>query len=77
MPKSFFSIALLSLVLVSAAAPVSYSPARGLHEATLACQDGTCCPELGSTCVIGEFQRPDKYYKESGSCTTPPPVPQT
>jgi hypothetical protein len=44
---------------------------RGLQSATAACQDGTCCPEQGSTCVVGNNQRPERYYKPSGSCTEP------
>jgi hypothetical protein len=69
MPKAFMPLTLLLVGLVTAA-PVSYSGERGLHEATLECQDGTCCPEAGSTCVVGQYQRPDKYYKSTGSCTT-------
>lgn len=68
MQKLLRRLTLLSVVTLSAAAPVSYSPDRGLHEAMVACQDGTCCPEAGSTCVVGDHQRPDKYYKPSGSC---------
>ncbi len=29
---------------------------------------GTCCPEDGSTCVIGTYVRDDAYYKDAGSC---------
>jgi hypothetical protein len=68
MLKPLRRLALLSVVTVSAAAPVTYSPDRGLHEATAECQDGTCCPEVGATCVVGEYQRADKFYKPSGSC---------
>jgi hypothetical protein len=68
MHKLLSRVTLFSVVTISAAAPVAYSPHRGLHESTAECQDGTCCPEVGSTCVIGGYQRPDKYYKPSGSC---------
>lgn len=68
MQKILRSLALFSVATLSAAAPVTFSPGRGLHEATLECQDGTCCPELGSTCVVGELQRADRYYKPSGRC---------
>lgn len=61
-------LSLLALVAFSTAAPVGYSAERGFHEPTLECQDGTCCPEAGSTCVVGDHKRPDKYYKTSGSC---------
>lgn len=68
MPKPLFRLALFSMVTLAAAAPVTYSPGQGVHETVAECQDGTCCPEVGSTCVVGDHQRPDKYYKPSGSC---------
>lgn len=68
MMKRIIRLPLLAVAIVSAAAPVGYSAERGLHESTLQCQDGTCCPEAGSTCVVGDYKRPDKYYKSSGSC---------
>ncbi|HEX6373610.1 MAG TPA: hypothetical protein VF006_32085 [Longimicrobium sp.] len=68
MQKPLRRLALFSAITLSAAAPVTYSPDRGLHAATAECQDGTCCPEVGSTCVVGDHQRADKYYKPSGSC---------
>lgn len=70
MPKVLSRLALVSAASLSAAAPVSVSVERGLHESTLQCQDGTCCFEAGSTCIVGQWQRPDKYYKPSGSCQT-------
>lgn len=70
MNKRILRLPLLAAVVLSAAAPVGYSAELGLHESTLQCQDGTCCPEAGSTCVIGEYTRPDKYYKLSGRCQT-------
>lgn len=57
-------------VVVAAAVPVTIGP-RGLQSAVALCQDGTCCPEEGSTCVVGDIQRPNKYYKSSGSCKDP------
>jgi hypothetical protein len=64
----------LGLLLVpgslAASVPVTVG-SRGLEVATAACQDGTCCTELGSTCIVGEFQREDRYYKSSGSCKDP------
>ncbi|WP_304040307.1 MULTISPECIES: hypothetical protein [Ignavibacterium] len=32
---------------------------------------GTCCPENGSDCVIGNIVRENKYYKKDGSCHGP------
>lgn len=56
--------------ILAASVPVTAGP-RGLQPAVAACQDGTCCPEEGSTCIVGDIQRPNKYYKSSGSCTDP------
>ena len=64
-------LSLLAGGILSAAAPIGYSAERGFHESTLRCQDGTCCPEVGSTCVVGDYVRPDKYHKPSGRCQTP------
>jgi hypothetical protein len=55
---------------LAASVPVT-TGSRGLQPAVAACQDGTCYPEEGSTCVVGIVQRPNKYYKSSGSCTDP------
>ncbi|HEX6036799.1 hypothetical protein [Longimicrobium sp.] len=33
-----------------------------------ACQDGTCCPEEKSTCVVGTHAEPNYYYKPQGGC---------
>lgn len=29
---------------------------------------GTCCPEIGSSCVIGNYVRENAYYKSEGPC---------
>lgn len=29
---------------------------------------GTCCPENGSDCVIGNYVKKDAYYKKEGPC---------
>ena len=55
-------------VAVLALAPVAFTPERGVVENQACAQSGTCCPEPGSTCVIGDFSRADAYYKPSGSC---------
>lgn len=68
MPKPLRCLVFFSVVTLAAAAPVTYAPDRGLHESTLECQDGTCCPEVGSTCIVGEYKRTDKFYKPAGSC---------
>lgn len=52
-------------------APVGVSSA-GLGMAQAACQSGTCCREDGSTCVIGDIQRPDRYaLLQGGPCPDP------
>jgi hypothetical protein len=51
---------LLSGAVVAAASPITVEEG-GLRTRTAECQDGTCCPEVGSTCVVGEYQRSDKY----------------
>lgn len=69
--RGVMSIALLIVpAAVAAVVPVTVGP-RGLEAAEALCQDGTCCPEEGSTCVVGDIQRPNKYYKSSGSCKDP------
>ncbi|HEV7587671.1 MAG TPA: hypothetical protein VGO40_06035 [Longimicrobium sp.] len=61
-------------LIVAASVPVATGP-RGLQLAVAACQDGTCCPEEGSTCVVGTNQLPNRYYISSGSCTRDPKQP--
>jgi hypothetical protein len=68
MLKHLRRLALFSVVTLSAAAPVTYSPDRGLHEAAVECQSGTCCPEEKSTCVIGGNQVAGYFHKPEGSC---------
>jgi len=58
------------LVLVASATPLTFSRGRFIAS-TAACQDGTCCPEKSSICVVGTHQIDDKYYKPAGSCTDP------
>ena len=63
--------------ILAGVGPSSIGP-HGPEVAVAACQDGTCCPEEGSTCVVGTIARPNKYYKSSGSCkgaTEPAPPP--
>jgi hypothetical protein len=64
-----FGLVILPAILAGSV-PVTTGP-RGFQPAVAACQDGTCCPEMESTCVVGSVQRPNKYYKSSGSCTDP------
>lgn len=59
---------LFFLPIVATAAPVSFS-GEGLAVTAAVCQDGTCCPDPKSTCVVGDRVRTGKYYKSEGSCT--------
>lgn len=59
---------------MSAAAPLTVRDG-GIAVAIAECQDDTCCPEPGSTCIVGDYQRADKYYKSSGSCSGAPDQP--
>lgn len=68
MPKTWLirrMILLASAVL--AAAPITVN-ADGLGVQEAACQDGTCCPEEKSTCVVGTHAEANYYYQPKGSC---------
>lgn len=56
------------VIVVGASAPISFSPSSGFEVKTAECQNGTCCPEDKSTCVIGDYQNVGYYQKPSGSC---------
>ena len=60
-------------ILLMAALPLGYTPGRGITTTRGNCQNGTCCPELGAICVVGDIQVKNYYYKDSGSCKQPPP----
>ncbi len=54
------------LAAVSSAALLVFAPTPTAR------QSCTCCPEVGSTCVIGDWVRADKYAKlGGGSCIKP------
>ncbi len=58
---------LLSGAVFTASAPVT-AGAGGLRVHEAACQDGTCCPEEKSTCVVGTHAEANYYYKPQGPC---------
>jgi hypothetical protein len=68
--RLLFPIGIVAAGVLAASAPVTVD-AHGFRVATAECQDGTCCPEPGSTCIVGQYERADKYYMSSGSCTDP------
>ncbi len=77
-PKAYLRIVLVLSCVAATAAPVTLAPGGGVQPARAECQTGTCCPEDGSWCIIGDTQREDYYHKASGSCTgrtqpLPPP----
>ena len=68
MAKSLvWQIALFAGAALTASAPVT-ADAGGLRVQEAACQDGTCCPEDKSTCVVGTHSETGYYYKPQGSC---------
>jgi hypothetical protein len=68
MPKRLISrITLLSGAVLTASAPIT-ADAGGLRVQEAVCQDGTCCPEEKSTCVVGTHAEANYYYKPKGSC---------
>jgi hypothetical protein len=68
MAKSFVrKTALFAVTALTASVPVT-ADAGGLHVQEAACQDGTCCPEDKSTCVVGTHAETGYYFKPQGSC---------
>ena len=65
---------ILCVPVLATAAPISFTE-QGLRAGEAQCQDGTCCPEPKSKCIVGSWTRPDKYFKSSGSCTEVAPNP--
>lgn len=59
---------LLLAATVGAASPVTFG-SSGLRVQEAACQNGTCCGEEKSTCVIGTHAEANYYYKPHGSCS--------
>jgi len=53
--------------------PLGYTPREGLSTSAAYCQNGTCCPEDGAFCIVGDIQVKNYYYKSSGTCKVPPP----
>lgn len=63
----------LAGTLLLAVLPLGYTPGRGITTSRGSCQNGTCCPESGAICVVGDNQVKNYYYKDSGACKLPPP----
>ena len=60
-----------TIVCLGTAAPVRWSPDKGLIAAA-ACADGTCCPEPNSDCIINQIVTQNAYRKTGpGSCKDP------
>jgi hypothetical protein len=62
------AIQALSLATILAFAPLAFSPRHGARQAAACAQSGTCCRELGSTCVINSLATLDAYYSRT-SCS--------
>lgn len=58
----------LSPVLLLVAAPLAFSPETGVRENEACAQNGTCCREIGATCVIGHYVQEHAFYRSEGSC---------
>lgn len=56
------------LAAALSAMPLALSPDGGVRENQACAQNGTCCPEPESTCVIGSFSRANACYKAEGPC---------
>lgn len=68
-------LALLSSVLVLfMSAPVAFSQTSGVAFNDACAQTGTCCPQMGEVCMLGDDVIPNHYYMESGSCNSEPGV---
>ncbi len=61
-------ILLLAGTAFAAASPVTVD-SSGFRAQEAACQNGTCCGEEKSTCVVGTHAEPNYYYKPHGSCS--------
>lgn len=63
----------LAVAALGAFAPVAYSSDRGLITSSATCEDGTCCPEDKSLCIINGIISENSYDKGTeGSCKKPP-----
>lgn len=67
------TVCALAVPLVLTALPLAWSPSRGVETAAAACDDGTCCPQEGSDCIINGILTHDAYAKlGGGSCEVKP-----
>lgn len=62
-------IAVVVIGALAGMSPVSLSTSAGLRVAR-ACADGTCCPEVGSDCIINGILTQDAYRAaKPGPCS--------
>ena len=61
-------ILLLTGTVGAASSPVTID-SHGFLVRAAACQNGSCCGEEKSTCVVGTHAEPNCYYKPHGSCS--------
>jgi hypothetical protein len=58
-----------ALVALTAAPLTVKAGVPVLNEACAQVDDsGTCCPQAGSICVVGQYVAENHYYKTSGAC---------
>jgi hypothetical protein len=57
-----------SSATIVALSPLAFSLENGITEQAACAQNGTCCPESQSLCVVGGQLARDYYFKSEGSC---------
>ena len=75
-PVSILRCASLLIASGLAFTPFTISADGGVSASTASCQDGTCCPEESSICIIGGVRVFNSYDKGSaGPCGATQPAP--
>ncbi|MEX1268956.1 MAG: hypothetical protein WEA56_08140 [Balneolaceae bacterium] len=62
---SLFSFGLLMMFNITT---IKNAPMLKVQINDVRADTGTCCSEIGSTCVIGDYVEHGAYYKKEGSC---------
>lgn len=66
MPKLI--VRLLCAIIIIVGVPMALSNFNFSQQNVYA-DTGTCCQEVGSTCVIGKYAEENAYYKSEGPCS--------
>lgn len=75
-PRSSTIVRTLSLAVILAATPLTFTRAAGVTASTACAQgeegdDGTCCEQPNAICNAGGGNNPNYCYRGSGSCAPP------